>query len=409
MTTLISARRFMETLAALLAPFALVFACGCGGESSAYPADMRYPGRTDPLVVGTLSAPSRLDRPGEIFQLLNNIQDEADRKLILDPAQIDARQRADLESLLERIFGTPTAPKVDASGVEGIEPETLQALAQARQQLILDDSTLARGSSLFRLHCLHCHGLTGNGRGPTAPWVNPHPRDYRQGIFKFTSSSQADKERKPRRADLFRTIQQGIEGTTMPSFGLLGREQIDALVSYVIHLSLRGNLEFNVMRDLLSPELNAEFMDRANANLEALAHWWVEAESHQIRPDAPYPPAEQRRESARRGWNLFRESGAAGCIGCHKDYGRQGAYFYDAWGTIGRPADLTTGVYRGGRRPIDLFWRIYSGVNGSNMPTFGKSASNPNGLTAAQIWDLVNFVEILPYAGMRKEYGIEID
>ena len=39
--------------------------------------------------------------------------------------------------------------------------------------------TLAEGSKLYRQHCLHCHGLEGNGRGPTGYWVNPPPRDYR--------------------------------------------------------------------------------------------------------------------------------------------------------------------------------------------------------------------------------------
>ena len=85
------------------------------------------------------------------------------------------------------------------------------------------------------------------------------------------------------------------------------------------------------------------------------------------------------------------------------DYGRQSLYFYDAWGTIGRPTDLTLAVYRGGRRPIDFYWRVHSGVNGSNMPAFYKS------LKPEEIWDLVNFVEILPYPKQRAEYGIDID
>jgi mono/diheme cytochrome c family protein len=77
--------------------------------------------------------------------------------------------------------------------------------------------------------------------------------------------------------------------------------------------------------------------------------------------------------------------------------------FYDDWGTIGRPADLTTGVYRGGRRPIDLYWRIHSGINGSNMP---GSASN---LSSKDLWDIVNFLEVLPYPAMREEFGVQID
>jgi hypothetical protein len=87
---------------------------------------------------------------------------------------------------------------------------------------------------------------------------------------------------------------------------------------------------------------------------------------------------------------------------CHVDYGRQVPYFYDVWGTVVRPANLTEAIYRGGRRPIDLYWRIHSGVNGANMP--GSSSS----LNSSEIWDIVNFLQVLPYPKMREHYGIEI-
>ena len=109
----------------------------------------------------------------------------------------------------------------------------------------LDDKTLEKGSVLYRRHCLHCHGMTGDGHGATAAWVNPHPRDYRAGIFKFISS-----ERKARRDDLLRTLRQGVEGTSMPSFGLLEPEELEALASTVIHLSLRGETEIWTIKAL---------------------------------------------------------------------------------------------------------------------------------------------------------------
>ncbi len=45
----------------------------------------------------------------------------------------------------------------------------------------------AGGYALYRRNCLHCHGVSGAGDGPTAPFLYPPPRDYRRGIFKFTS------------------------------------------------------------------------------------------------------------------------------------------------------------------------------------------------------------------------------
>ena len=63
----------------------------------------------------------------------------------------------------------------------------------------------------------------------------------------------------------------------------------------------------------------------------------------------------------------------------------------DEWGNPLRPANLNRGVYKGGRRPIDLYWRIAKGINGAKMP-----AHYPT-LEPEQIWDLVNFVLALPY------------
>ncbi len=62
----------------------------------------------------------------------------------------------------------------------------------------------------------------------------------------------------------------------------------------------------------------------------------------------------------------------------------------DEWGNPLRPANLNLGRYKGGRRPIDIYWRISNGVNGAKMP--GHSKVPPE-----QIWDLVNFVLALPY------------
>src|SRR5262249_40203172 len=110
--------------------------------------------------------------------------------------------------------------------------------------------------------------------------------------------------------------------------------------------------------------------------------------------------------SVRRGEEIFKDPKRGACIGCHFDYGRQGLLAYDAWGTIIRPANLTVGVYRGGRRPIDLYRRIYSGVNGSNMPKLLDVAGESEADRQKRIWDLVNFVQVLPYPAMRQKFGI---
>jgi mono/diheme cytochrome c family protein len=297
---------------------------------------------------------------------------------------------------------------IDAGG-EAAEPVT--KLSQALQ---LDEETLVRGSALYRHQCLHCHGLTGDGRGPTSPWVNPHPRDYRQGRFKFTSSNQPEGPRKPRRVDLLRTIREGIEGSSMPSFRLLPDHDVEALASYVTYLSLRGQTEYQVIRTALSPEGVEQSIDAtvSDSLLQAVGEWQAAQSPSAAIQVGPYPNItndQEMRASVLRGFDLFvrknpeKDKKSAGCLGCHTDFGRRTPYKYDAWGTIVRPVDLTTGIYRGGRRPIDLYWRIHSGINGVTMPA-SKDNLGPN-----EIWDLVNFLQVLPYPKMLEKYGIQLE
>jgi mono/diheme cytochrome c family protein len=390
-----------------LAPalFGLTLLSGCEAE---YPSDLKYGLRAEPLVVKRPDVvPTRIDRPGEFPNQLMVVETTEKDKL-LSPGKLNAAVRQSLEKSLQDHFGTPRRPLVVAKDTDD-KPKGLEDFDDLKKRHKLDDATLAAGAAAYRLHCLHCHGLTGNGRGPTAPWVNPHPRDYRQGIFKFTSTKGGN-DRKPSRQDLLRTLREGIEGTSMPSFALQPERDLEALASYVVHLSLRGDVEFNVIQRALSQDgLEAsEVEDKVNETLWILAGRWMVATepADWIKPDESavrFPPRLEDAKAVQHGYEMFRSTSDAGCIACHKDYGRQGAYFFDDWGTIGRPADLTLGVYRGGRRPIDFFYRIHSGVGGSNMPAFNSL------LSTKDIWDMVSFLQVLPNPAMRKAFDIHID
>ncbi len=385
----------------------LLLACGC---SDRYPDNLKYGLRTDVLVtkVPTEMVLNHLDPPGDLETWLNGLKQQG--ASVLDPAKLDGGQKRELEDALDSLFGRPASPKVDVAKLtEGMDDDEKQGVEKTFQSLRLDDQTLAEGSKLYRRHCLQCHGVTGNGQGVTAPWVNPHPRDYRLGKFKFTSSGQSAGTRKPRREDLVRTISQGLEGTAMPAFGnfaisgasnaasgVLPPEDIDKLASYVTHLSLRGQVEYQVMQDWLSGgNLDGESTaDYAKDRLKDLAGYWAAAEKSVIKPGPAreYSKAEMQ-QSIGRGYQLF-ITGQAQCISCHADFGRRNNFKFDDWGTLDRPIDLTAGVYRGGRRPLDIYWRIHSGVGGTGMSAFGDA------LKPDQIWDVVNFVRALPYPKM---------
>ena len=58
------------------------------------------------------------------------------------------------------------------------------ALAQA------DKGDPAKGGEVYKLYCQSCHGETGDGQGPVGKALNPAPRDFRKGDFKYGGSDQ---------------------------------------------------------------------------------------------------------------------------------------------------------------------------------------------------------------------------
>ena len=65
------------------------------------------------------------------------------------------------------------------------------------------------------------------------------------------------------------------------------------------------------------------------------------------------------------------------------------------------PRNLRQGVFRGGRRPADIFYKIKNGIEGTPMPK-----ANMNSLTTDDIWHLVNYVQSLQYDDMSRP-GLE--
>lgn len=147
----------------------------------------------------------------------------------------------DVADIITAWFGTPDKPYLPL--VEG-EDDPLNEL------ISLDNVKMSAGAvssdrenrhqGLYREHCSHCHGITGDGAGPTASFLDPYPRDFRHGKFKFKKTVTGTP---PTREDLKRILVNGVPGTAMPSFRLLSDEELDALVDYVIYLSMRGMTE----------------------------------------------------------------------------------------------------------------------------------------------------------------------
>jgi mono/diheme cytochrome c family protein len=251
---------------------------------------------------------------------------------------------------------------------------------------------LQLGREVYTAQCAGCHGTTGDGKGPAGGHLNPPPRDYRNGVFKFTSTPRGSK---PRREDLRRILRCGAKGTSMPALQFLSEEEREAVIDYVQVLASRGELEINLLReaeteldedDDFDPEVVAEYV-------RDIAESWVLAEHELVRPLTVNPPRTE--ETIRQGAVAFAE---LSCIKCHgsdargsksADVGR------DIWGRTAHPGNLAMGMLHGGQRPIDIYRRIYSGINGTPMPSF----KDPNTAIdetpeerSERIWHLVHFV-----------------
>ena len=293
---------------------------------------------------------------------------------------LDSVAQDELADVLNTLFGTPGEPHAPASVAS----------------LLDSPDELAGGAHSYRRLCMHCHGLTGDGNGPTAPFLMPKPRDYRKGIFKFTSTASGAKAK---RQDLLRTIRDGVPGTSMPSFLIQYQEnpeEIEHVLDYVTLLAIRGETERLYVRgeyfegDPITPEIVGETVD-------TVAALWARP-VQVVNPKVPRPSPD--RESLARGKKLYLSTSVQ-CFNCHGAEGRgdglsaemasDPSKVVDSWGNPDPPLNLTLGFFHGGRRPIDLFRRIHTGVKGTPMP--GQSVN----LSEKEIWDLVNFVRVLPY------------
>lgn len=272
---------------------------------------------------------------------------------------------------------------------------------------------LARGREVFAKRCEQCHGVTGDGTGPAAATLIPKPRDYRKGIFKFTSTPYGAR---PRREDLLGTLKRGVPGTSMPSFELLPKPDLEALVDYVQVLSMRGEYESALAREApdawsdivaegkrskppqketeLATAFRKAFKETERELLDDVAKRWQKAREQEVMPLTAEPVLTAERIFRGRAFFLDK---ATGCNKCHGADGRGQTPenlrgdLKDAWGHPTQAADLTSGLLRGGSEPVDLYRRIYSGINGTPMPGFSTVfAKKPD-----RVWDVVAFVVYL--------------
>ena len=220
--------------------------------------------------------------------------------------------------------------------------------AQAGREGAAGDA--GRGRQVYERYCVQCHGARTDGAGEVARWSQPKPRDFRQGIYKFSSTPYGFL---PTTADLDRVIQNGLYGTRMPPFAALSTRERRDVIAFLQTRSPR---------------------------------WRTEGPGTPI--TIPAEPASTR-EAVTRGRDLFE----ANCSKCHGDGTGNGPSavkgMVDDWGMAITPANLMLGRGKWARTPRDIYVRAMVGINGTPMP------ESADALTPEQVWQIAHYVQAL--------------
>lgn len=223
----------------------------------------------------------------------------------------------------------------------------------------LDLNRYMEGKYVFERHCIVCHGSRGDGAGEMSATLQPKPRSFREGFFKFRSTPYG---MLPTEADLARTIRGGLSGTGMGMFSHLSDTEVRSVIEYVKTFSRR----------------------------------WKKPENYGDEMKLPPPPPwmEKRSEMIKhvsKGQELFRIQCAA-CHGLKADgQGAAGAVLVDIWNLPSRPSDLRQAHLRCGDTPADVYRVLATGLNGTPMISFEAT------LTPEQRWDIIAYLLTLKF------------
>jgi cytochrome c oxidase cbb3-type subunit I/II len=210
-----------------------------------------------------------------------------------------------------------------------------QAVSASVMTLPNTPAQVTRGRVVYERRCVGCHGPQGDGNGPAATFLDPRPRNFTLGSFKFRTTPSGSL---PTDGDLYRTLTRGVRWTAMPTWHELPEKDRVAVIAFIKTFSPRWKEE--------KPEAPITIGE----------------------PPAPTP------ELLARGKTLYAQ---AKCFQCHGEGGKgdgpSAAELQDDLKFPIRPADFTRGQFKGGGDVRDIYRTMTTGLDGTPMPSFADS------------------------------------
>jgi mono/diheme cytochrome c family protein len=241
---------------------------------------------------------------------------------------------------------------------------------------VVDAATLNLGYTTYQEYCVQCHGKEGNGKGPSYMGSYPHPRNLKQGLYKFANVPYGEL---PHDEDFYRIIKKGLNGSAMLPWDI-EQKRLDAVTQYI---------------KTFAPEAWEGADKELGTKVEATAD--------------PYGPA-NKAQAIKDGSKVYHV--VAQCTTCHRGYETKEQV--NAWAKEMKvakiefednyyevklqdseydykvvPPDFTYHPLRSIYSTQDIYNRMVYGVTGSGMPGWKDV------VTDDELWALTYYVESL--------------